>query len=49
MRGYLCCAGEKHSHRECKKCALREWAACKKFDDLIHFVRSNAVLRIKII
>src|SRR6185437_35345 len=47
VRGDLRCAGEKHSYGECKKCALSQWSACKKFDYLVHFVRSKPVLRRK--
>jgi len=49
MRRDLRCAGKKHSHREGKKCALREGSACKKLNYLIHFVRSKRALRRKTI
>jgi len=48
MRGNLSGTGEKHSHRECQKGALREWAARKELNDLVH-VRDKPVRRGKTI
>jgi len=41
MRCDLRGAGEKHSHSECKKCALGERPAHEKLDNLIHLIRSD--------